>query len=51
VELPANDGPGRNRLGWGRDLQTVLLHGLDQGPDGASPCRPPRWAAIRRCRG
>ncbi len=36
VELPANDGPGRNRLGRGRDLQCVLLHGLDQGPDGVA---------------
>ena len=36
VELPANDGPGRNRLGRGRDLQRVLLQGLDQGPDGVA---------------
>ena len=33
VELPANDGQGRNRLGRRRDLQRVMLHGLDQSPD------------------
>jgi len=36
VKPPANDGPVRNRLGRGRDLQRVLLHGLDQGPDGVA---------------
>jgi hypothetical protein len=36
VQLPANNGPGRNRLGRGRDLQRVLLHGLDQAPDGVA---------------
>ena len=36
VELFADDGPARDGRGRGRDLQCVLLHGLDQGPDGVT---------------